>query len=223
MYELHSIEQGRQCSSQGRVPLVHHGVKFYFRCGEDFYKMRFDNVNIKSAGLRCRRVFKGKACRFVMNLGHSFESVRMSPKSHSRRFADKVTKDQLLNIANYQIENVKADDQNHRLLCKITEKDIVDDRSRKLNKNVSSHEAKTSELRRTSKTKSSQNSLTSSMTSAKMEPIPPMLQFLLDQPEVAVDITDSSTEFEFTAEEILSGGEQATMIILPNPALKHFI
>ena len=53
-----------------------------------------------------------------------------------------------------------------------------------------------------------------------MEPIPPELQFLLDGPEIAIDITNSDTEFEFTAEEILSSGEQATMIILPNPAFQ---
>ena len=167
---------------------------------------------------------KGEPCRFVITLGHSFETVRISSSSHSRRFADKVTKDQLLSIASYQFENVEKDDQNHRLLCKITEKDIVDDRGHKPEKNSSSHkvQAKSSGRPRTSsKTKSSQNSSTSSnMKSAEMEPIPPKLQFFLDQPGVAVDITDSSTEFEFTAEEILSGGEQATMIILPNPAFQ---
>ena len=56
------------------------------------------------------------------------------------------------------------------------------------------------------------------LPSSEMEPIPPELLFLLDQPEVAIDITDNFTEFEFTVDEILSGGEEASMIILPNPA-----
>ena len=50
-----------------------------------------------------------------------------------------------------------------------------------------------------------------------MEPIPPKLKFLFDQPKVAVY---SSTEFEFIAEKILSGEGQATIIILPNPAFQ---
>ena len=57
-------------------------------------------------------------------------------------------------------------------------------------------------------------------SSSEMGTIPPELQFLLHQTEVAVDITDNCTEFEFTAEEILSGGELATMIILSNPAFQ---
>ena len=193
MYELHSIKQGKQRCSLANVPLVHHGMKFYFRCGEDFYKMCINKIKEKSVSLQCYHVIGGVHCRFSFTLGHSFKTVRLS-SSRYHRFDDTVTQDQLLNIANYRFENVKSKCQkfqHHRNFCKINEDD----------KFIHRCPAET-------------------ISSDTIGPIPTELQFLLDQPEVAVDITDSCTEFEFTAEEILSGGEQATMIILPNPAFE---
>ena len=217
MYELHSIKQGKMNCSLVKAPLVHHGINFYFRFEQDFYKMSFDNITKKHAWVRCRR--NRLHCRFAFKIGHNFETVPFSSKNSNRRFADTVTKDQLLNIANYRFENARNDDENHRHACKLTEKDMFNADSENQAKTSSTQEAKSLRTRR--KTKSNRKTqISSTVTSDEMGPIPPELQFLLDQPDVAVDITDSSTEFEFTAEEILSGGVQATLIILPKPVLQ---
>ena len=225
MYVLESIEQEKPRSSLARAPL-HIGIRFYFRYGEDFYKMCFHQIFKKHAWLCCCRYFSGVQCRFRFKIGHSFETVRFSSKHGKRRFADTVTKDQLLSVANYQFEDAKVEDQNHRQLCKISKTDICQAHEKKAQikqaKTPSSQKLKISGRYGTrSKIRSSQSRSTSeTFSSGEIGPIPTELQFLLDQPEVAVDITDSCTEFEFTAEEILSGGEQATMIILPNPAFE---
>ena len=204
MYELHSIKQGKPRWSFAYVPLVHHGIKFYFRCGEDFYKMTIGKVYEKTMSIRCNR---GK-CNFALKVSHSFETVQSSRKSN-RRFADTVTKEQLLNIANYRFEKESREDHNHRLLCKMRELSDISD--------VQMNKASNKQTK-TSLPQEAQSSAT--ISSSEIGTIPPELQFLLHQTEVAVDITDNCTEFEFTAEEILSGGELATMIILSKPAFQ---
>ena len=182
--------------------------------------MAVSRIHSKSVRLECN----GVRCRFTFTIGHSLETIGTSLKNNARRFADTVTKDQLLDTANYRLESVITDDKNHRAFCKITEKTIFDAHSIQIVKAKRSSSKKAQSSRNygnSSETNSSQHNLNLfTITSGEMEPIPSKLQFLLNQPDVAVDITDSSTEFEFTAEEILSGGVQATMIILPKPTFQ---
>jgi len=221
MYELHSIKFGKGWSS-----LIHSGMKFYFRSGKDFYKMRIMYICKNSIALECGRQTNHNKCLVRCKIKHSFDTVPW--KKRSMQFSNTVTKDQLACTSNYQLEDEIRDNETHLRLCKISKDDICQTSQSQIKQSSTSDPVKPKTSGRNnsrSKSRSTQNNPISAINSSDdmgviMEPVPPELQFLLDGPEVAVDITNSDTEFEFTAEEILSGGEQATMIILPNPAFQ---